>query len=104
MEYAKKPISMKDYDEIKIYTKKAFENIGSESYRQRLVYKLLNTAKADNQNDFLSSLLRALNSRKGDENVKRLSRKLEWLFPLSPANFEKVAYSIIIGIMAARGG
>ncbi|MDI9623605.1 MAG: hypothetical protein QXL14_00210 [Candidatus Aenigmatarchaeota archaeon] len=103
MEYVKKPILMKDYDEIKIYTKKAFENIGSESYRQRLVYRLLNTATVNNQKDFFSSLLRALNSRKDDENVKRLSRKLEWLFPLSPANFEKVAYSIIMGIMAVRG-
>lgn len=103
MKYVKKPISTKDYDEIKIYTKEAFENIGSESYRQRLIYKLLNTAKVNNQNDFFSSLLRALNSRKDDKNVKRLSRKLEWLYPLSPANFEKVAYSIIMGIMAVRG-
>ena len=103
MKFVKKPISAKDYDEIKIYTKKAFENIGSESYRQRLVYKILNSAKVNNQNDFFSSLLRALNSRKNDEHVKRLSRKLEWLFPLSPSNFEKIAYSIIMGIMSVRG-
>lgn len=103
MEHVKKPISMKDYNEIKIYTKKAFENIGSENYRQRLIYKLLNTVKTNNQSDFFSSLLRALNSRKNDKNVKRLSRKLEWLYPLSPANFEKVAYSIIMGIMAVGG-
>jgi len=103
MKAVKKPLSMKDYQEIKIYSKKAFENIGSESYRQRLIYKLLNTAKVNNQNDFFSSLLRALNSRKNDKNVKKLSGKLQWLCPLSPDNFEKVAYSIIMGIMAVRG-
>lgn len=99
-----KPLSERDYWQIKIYSRSAFESIGSENYRQRLVYKLLNTARVNNQTDFFSFLLRTLNSRKGDENVRKLCRKLEWVYPLSPENFEKVAYSIIIGIMAAGEG
>jgi len=99
-----KPLSEMDYWQIKKYSRSAFENIGSESYRQRLVYKLLNTARVNNQSDFFSFLLRTLNSKKGDENVRKLCRKLEWVYPLNPENFEKVAYSIIIGIMAAGKG
>lgn len=98
-----KLLSERDYWQIKMYSRSAFKSIGSENYRQRLVYKLLNTARVNNQTDFFSFLLRTLNSRKGDENVRKLCRKLEWVYPLSPENFEKVAYSIIIGIMAAEG-
>ena len=47
-----KPISGRDYKEIKRYSMRAFKNIGSESYRQRLVYKLLNTARTNNQIEF----------------------------------------------------
>lgn len=98
----KKPLSRGDIWEIKEYTNNAFSNIGSESYRQKLVYNLLNTVKISNQNEFFSILLRTLNSQKGKEEIKKLSGKLEEIYPLTPGNFENVAYSIIMGIMSAK--
>lgn len=98
----KKPLSSTDIWKIKEYTNKAFNNIGSENYRQKLVYNLLNTAKISNQNEFFSILLRTLNAQKGNEEVKKLSDKLKEIYPLTPGNFENVAYSIIMGIMSAK--
>lgn len=87
---------------IKEYTNNAFNKIGSESYRQKLVYSLLNTVKVSNQNEFFSILLRALNGQKGNENVKKLCAELLRIHPLTQKNFENVAYSIIMGIMSAK--
>ncbi len=88
--------------EIKKYTNKAFSNIGSENYRQKIVYNLLNTVKVSNQSEFFSILLRTLNAQKDNEDVKKLSGKLMEIYPLTPGNFENVAYSIIMGIMSAK--
>ncbi|MDI6723498.1 MAG: hypothetical protein QMD61_02495 [Methanobacterium sp.] len=88
--------------EIKKFTNKAFSNIGSENYRQKIVYNLLNTVKVSNQSDFFSILLRTLNAQKDNEDVKKLSSKLMEIYPLTPGNFENVAYSIIMGIMSAK--
>jgi hypothetical protein len=88
--------------EIKKYTNKAFSNIGSENYRQKIVYNLLNTVKVSNQSDFFSILLRTLNAQKDNDDVKKLSGKLMEIYPLTPGNFENVAYSIIMGIMSAN--
>ena len=86
---------------IKNLTTKAFSKIGSENYRQKLVYSLLNIAKANDQQEFFWTLLRALNSQKDDE-AKELVKELRDIYPMTSGNFEKLAYSIIMGIMSAK--
>lgn len=87
---------------IKKYTNNAFKKVGSDNYRQKIVYKLLNTTKVNNQSEFFSILLRALNAQKTNSDVKNLSEKLQEIYPLTSKNFENVAYSIIMGIMAVK--
>lgn len=99
---SKKPVSQRDLWKIKKLTKYAFNKIGSDSYRQKIVYKLLNTAKSSNQKEFFSILLRTLNGQKSDEDIKELSNKLQEIYPLTSGSFENVAYSIIMGIMSAE--
>jgi hypothetical protein len=97
-----KPLSQKELREIKNYTNKSFNTIGSENYKQKLVYNLLNTVKVCNQNEFFSVILRTLNTQKGNESAKKLCNELQKIHPLTPKNFENVAYSIIMGIMSAE--
>ncbi len=74
---------------------------GSDNYRQKLVFDLLNAVKANDQNEFLWILLRAINAHsKENQKAKELSSVLIEVFPSSESEFEKVAYSIILGIMA----
>jgi len=95
-------LSEDDLWKIKKYTNNAFKKVGSDNYRQKIVYKLLNTAKVSNQSEFFSILLRTLNAQKTDVDVKNLSEKLQEIYPLTSKNFENVAYSIIMGIMAVK--
>lgn len=97
-----KPLSKNKLWKIKEYSNNAFNKIGSESYRQKLVYNLLNTVKVNNQTEFFSILLRALNGQRGNENVKKLCWELQKIYPLTHGNFENMAYSIIMGIMSAE--
>ena len=74
---------------------------GSENYRQKLVFDLLNAIRANDQNEFLWILLRALNAHsKGNPKAKELSSLLTGVFPSSEADFKKVGYSVVLGIMA----
>ncbi|NJE84744.1 hypothetical protein E3E23_02660 [Thermococcus sp. CX2] len=78
---------------------------GSNNYQQKLVFDLLNAVKANDQNEFLWILLRAINAHSKDNpNAKKLASALMEVFPSSEAEFEKVAYSVILGIMAGGGG
>ena len=86
---------------IRNLTTNAFSKIGSDNYRQKLVYKLLNIAKANNQREFFAPLLRALNSQKDDE-AKELVEELGDIHLMTSGDFEKLAHSIIIGIMSAK--
>jgi len=86
---------------VKKLTTNAFSKIGSENYRQKLVYNLLNIAKANNQREFFWTLLRALNSQK-DNEAKELVKELRDVYPITSGDFEKLAYSVIMGIMSAK--
>jgi len=88
--------------EIKRLSQEAFANLGSPSYRQKLVYNLLNLVKAKDDANFLWNLLRVLNSQKGNEKIIELTEKINYLYPLSQRDFEKLAYSIIMGIMSVK--
>ncbi|ASJ08831.1 hypothetical protein A3L11_06180 [Thermococcus siculi] len=80
---------------------RALGKAGSDNYRQKLVFDLLNAVKANDQNRFFWILLRALNAQvKDNSDAKRLANLLGEAFLSSEANFEKVAYSVILGIMS----
>jgi len=90
---------------IKNLSRKVLGKIGSDSYRQKLVFDLLNAVKARDQSRFLWIILRAINAHSKDnpEDAKKLSSTLMKVFPSSDSEFEKVAYSIILGIIAGGG-
>ena len=79
-----------------------FKNVSS-NYRQKLVYNLLNAVKGNNQKEFFWMLLRALNANSDNQKVTELCEKIGKMHPLSSSEFERVAYSIILGIMSAGG-
>ena len=74
----------------------------SDNYRQKLVYNLLNAVKGNNQKEFFWMVLRALNTRLDKPEVTRLSEEIGKMYPLSSYEFEKLAYSVIMGIMSAK--
>lgn len=90
--------------EIKELSVDVLGKAGSDNYRQKLVFDLLNAVKANDQNKFLWILLRAINAHSKDNpEAKKLASVLMEVFPSSEANFEKLAYSVILGIMAGGG-
>lgn len=95
-------LSEDDLKRVKNLATDAFSKIGSENYRQKLVYNLLNIAKASNQNEFFWTLLRALNSQKDNIKAKGLVKELGDIYPVTSGDFEKLAYSVIVGIMSAK--
>ena len=97
-----KKLSEDKLKRVKNLTTDAFSKIGSESYKQKLVYNLLNIAKASNQKEFFWTLLRALNSQKDDVKAKELVKELRDVYPTTSGDFEKLAYSVIMGIMSAK--
>ena len=82
--------------------KNVFKDV-SNNYKQKLVYNLLNTVKGNNQKEFFWIILRALNAKSDKSDVAKVSEKIKELYPLSSSEFEKVAYSIILGIMSSGG-
>jgi len=99
---SKKLLSEDELKRVKNLTTNAFSKIGSENYRQKLVYNLLNIAKANNQREFFWTLLRALNSQKDNIKAKELVKDLRDVYPMASGDFEKLAYSVIMGIMSAK--
>ena len=90
------------FTNIKELTEKVFEGT-SKNYRQKLVYNLLNTVKSNNQKEFFWMFLRALNA-KGDSNAEKLSNEISKFYPPNSSTFEKIAYSVILGILSAKSG
>lgn len=81
---------------------KGFKN-ESDSYKQKLVYDLLETVKNNDQKQFFYILLRAINKPK--ENFGKLWNVLEKNYDVMPEEaFINFAYSIILGIMSTYSG
>ena len=86
-----------------------FSKIGTEKSRQRLVYDLLNALKTNDRKRFLWLILKNANTLKSeDKKVASFTRTLSnfYIEHETPENFEKIAYSIVMGIMAVeeKGG
>jgi len=91
-------------EEIRRLTPQVFSAATSESYRQKIVYNLLNLVQAGDKERFLWTLLRLVNARKEDENAKKLVGLLNQLYTLNLSEnmFEKWAFTVIMGIMSAK--
>jgi hypothetical protein len=95
-------LTLSNLEDIKRNAQEAFKNIGSEDYRQKLVYLLLSTVKSGDQKEFFFCLMRVLNSKKEDIGVKNFVKSLNVFYPFSEQNFEKLAYTIIMSIIAQK--
>lgn len=85
---------------LKEKAKSAFVNT-SENYKQKTLYNLLNAAKTGNQKYFFDILLRALVANLDDS--KELAAKISELqLKVKNKDFEKLSYSIILGIMTSK--
>jgi hypothetical protein len=71
----------------------------SDAYKQKLVYTLLNSIKTEDKDEFMSTLLRSVNAKKGD--VSPFMEELEKIHDnLRTKEFSDIAHAIIIGIMS----
>ncbi len=98
-----RPIKKAELRELQDLTMKTFSKIGTERSRQRLVYDLLNALKTNNRKRFLWLILKNVNTLKPEDKEK--SEFTKFLNDLyieheTPENFEKVAYTIVMGIMS----
>ena len=98
-------ITEKKLDEIRLMSIKTFDDIGTEKSRQRVVFDMLQAVKSHNNSRFLWILVKSLNSYTENEYVKNLLNALNeaHIQNTSPENFEKMAYTIIMGIMSITG-
>lgn len=82
-------------------TTKVFSKIGTEKSRQRLVYDLLNTLKANDRNRFLLLIEKNINKVIHEEGASELSKLLSRLYIEyeTQESFEKIAHTIVMGIM-----
>ena len=71
----------------------------TDTYKQRLVYKLLSTIKAGDRGQFVDILLRTSNSKKGEVG-KFMEELKKFQFELKTKEFEDIGYAIVIGIMS----
>ncbi len=93
--------------EIKSYSEKAFKIVfeGKEKAKQRIVYDLLNYLKTNNKNEFLYQVLKLLTPNMDKEDVRELIsllNKMNMDYD-TPENFQKLGYTIIMGIMSSGG-
>lgn len=105
------PVKAKDLRRLRDLTKDVFSKIGTEKSRQRLIYDLLNTLKTDDRKRFLYIILKNANNLSSEERkyVDEFTNIFSNLYIEyeTPENFEKIAYSIVMGIMAideSKGG
>ena len=93
----------KKFQIIAYYSREVFSEV-SEDYRQKLVYHLLGLIKCGDKENFLWTLLRIINARKGSEEARKLVKVIKDIYnsSLSRSFFEKMAYNVIMGIMTSQ--
>lgn len=101
-------IRTKDLETLRYYSEMAFGKIfeGREKAKQRLIYGLLNYIKTNDRDKFLYQLLKILNAKPDDNDVVILEHSINNLYVKydTPENFKKIAYTIVMGIMASKKG
>ncbi len=97
-------VSRENLDNLRREITKIFGDIGTEKSRERMVFEMLEAIKTRNKDRFLWLLLKTLNLHGDDPRVKNLINSLgEMHIPdETDDNFEKISYTIVIGIMSAK--
>ncbi len=97
----------KELEELMKKTKSVFGG-ESESYKQKMVFNLLNTIKSNDRKEFFYILLKKINVKTKEDNVsndaKELSEKIAGYLNkiyLPSKDFEKIAFTTILGIMSS---
>ena len=94
-------------EELEKLSKKVWGEVfkGREKARQRVVYDLLNYLRTGENSKFLHQVLKLLASDSSDEATKMI-KIINRIFTKSSLqeNFEKMGYTIIMGLMTAKGG
>lgn len=86
-----------NFEEIKNAFMNSLKN-KSNNYKQKLVYKLLEAVRNNDQKEFFYLVLRSINEP--NDNLKKAWKVLSKYYHMMPENiFINFAYSIIIGIM-----
>ena len=87
-------------------TTKVFSKVGTVKSRQRLIYDLLNALKTEDRKRFLWLILKNINNLKSENRneVSKLTKILssQYIEYETPENFEKIAYTIVMGIMCSE--
>ena len=100
-------ISEKELRNLKEYAEAAFRKVfeGRDKAKQRIVYDLLNYLKTNDKNQFLYQVLKLLTPHMEEEYVRRLSSLLNRMNINydTPENFQKLGYTIIMGMMSSGG-
>ncbi len=87
-------------------TTKVFSKVGTVKSRQRLIYDLLNALKTEDRKRFLWLILKNINNLKSENRneASKLTKILssQYIEYETPENFEKIAYTIVMGIMCSE--
>lgn len=101
-------IGFADFRDLKKYSEIVFRKIfvGREKAKQRVVYDLLSYMRTNNRTQFLNQVLKLIASQPNDSDSKKLSEIINtlWVEYDTPENFEKMGYTIIMGIMSSGSG
>ncbi len=102
-----KEMSYKPLDDLRMKIKNVFEEIGStksSGWKERLIFDMLESVKIHDESKFLWLLLKTLNSYREEQNVNELLNTMSKIHieDMPEKTFEKVAYTIIMGIMSSR--
>jgi len=105
---SKTSMSVKKIEDIKAIFHSVLTIIGrdkriSSRYIEGLVYSLLSTLRANDQERFLTYLISFLNTFDNKE-VSDFMKRLYEVLPLTESDFQKLGYLIIIGLMSIKGG
>jgi len=78
---------------------------GREKARQRVVYDLLNYLRTGENSKFLHQVLKLLASDSSDKTTKMIEIIDRFFIESSlQEDFEKMGYTIVMGLMTAKGG
>ena len=95
-------------EKIKRLSEDVFAEIfkGKEKAKQRIVYDLLNYLKTNSRDEFLNYILKILTGKLDLEETRELIALINDMGVKydTPENFDKMGYTIIMGIMSANTG
>ena len=105
-------VNVEELDKLRIKIKNVFEEIEyvkspgekSSGWKERLLFDMLESLKTGNRSKFLWLLLKTLTPYREKHDVRELLEILTEMHIVDAPEktFEKVAYTIVMGIMSSR--